>query len=79
MRGVEVIRIATLVVSAKNFTQNISKYLNINTYKIVNQIQSPLKGLVQQTPQIKEKYIRSYYNATNLVAKNLGTGGNIYT
>lgn len=79
MRGVEVIRIATLIVSAKNFTQNISKYLNINTYKIVNQIQSPLKGLVQQTPQIKEKYIRSYYNATNLVAKNLGTGGNIYT
>jgi hypothetical protein len=34
---------------------------------------------VSPQENIKEKYIRSYYNSTNLVAKNIGTGANIYT
>ena len=78
MRGVEVIRIATMVVTPSPVT-NIRKYLKVNTYKLVNRIENPVQNIVSQAPVTKEKYIRSYYNATNLVAKNLGTGGNIYT
>ena len=32
-----------------------------------------------QDAPVKEKYVRSYYNATTLVAKNIGTGATVYT
>jgi hypothetical protein len=77
MRGIEAIRVATINTTPKN--DNIKNYLNVNTYKIINKIQQPAQNYIQQSDVVKEKYIRSYYNATNLVAKNIGTGSNIYT
>lgn len=84
LKGIEVIRIASIVVDASDYTaprysKSISSALNVNTYKIVNKIESPEQGVVVQNDVVKEKYIRSYYNATDLVAKNLGSGGNIYS
>jgi hypothetical protein len=53
--------------------------LNINTYKIINKIQGPTQEVAVASPEPqKERYIRSYYNATNLVAKNVGSGATVY-
>ena len=84
MKGIEVIRIASIVVdtadySYPKYSKSIKSSLNVNTYKIVNKIESPTQGVVVQNDVVKEKYIRSYYNATELVAKNIGSGGNIYS
>lgn len=80
VRGVECIRIASLTIdNVSKYVEDISSFLNVNTYKIVNKINRTQQAIVTQPSTVKEKYIRSYYNATNLVAKNLGTGSNIYT
>ena len=77
--GVECIRIASLTIDdLSKYVDSITNYLNVNTYKIVNKINQTRQAIVTQPETVKEKYIRSYYNATNLVAKNLGTGSNIY-
>jgi hypothetical protein len=53
--------------------------LNINTYKIINKIQGQAQEVAVASPEPqKERYIRSYYNATNLVAKNVGSGATVY-
>ena len=79
MRGIEVVRIASLTVSADRYTENIANVLNIRQMKIVNKIsQTPMVN-IQQQETVKERYIRSYYNATQLVAKNIGTGGSVYS
>lgn len=78
-KAIEAIRIATLTVDANNYMDDIKNYLNVNTYKIVNKINRTTQNIVSPQENIKEKYIRSYYNSTNLVAKNIGTGANIYT
>lgn len=79
VRGVECIRIASLTIDdLSKYVDSITNYLNVNTYKIVNKINQTRQAIVTQPETVKEKYIRSYYNATNLVAKNLGTGSNIY-
>ena len=79
LRGVECIRIASLFVDPSKYIHNISNYLNINTYKIVNKIQTTKQNIIQPQETVKERYVRSYYNATNLVAKNINTGATIYT
>ena len=80
LRGSETIRTASLLVDTAPYTSNQLTNLNINTYKIINKIQSTSQE-VSRIPSepTKEKYIRSYYNATNLVAKNVGTGATVYT
>ena len=78
-KAIEAIRIATLTVDANKYVDDIKNYLNVNTYKIVNKINKQMQNLVTPQENIKERYIRSYYNATNLVAKNIGSGANIYT
>ena len=78
MRGIEVIRVASLTVDARKYTENITNTLNIKQYKIVNKIVNTSPGVIQQQEVIKEKFIRSYYNASQLVAKNVGTGGTVY-
>lgn len=78
MRGVEVIRIASLTVDAAKYTDNLINKLNIRQYKIYNKIGSVTPVTINQPEVVKEKYVRSYYNATNLVAKNIGTGGSTY-
>lgn len=53
--------------------------MNINTYKIINKIQAVSQDVSSSVPEpVKEKYIRSYYNATQLVAKNVGSGASVY-
>ena len=79
LRGSETIRTASLLIDAAPYTSNQLTNLNINTYKIINKIQGPTQevAVASAEPQ-KERYIRSYYNATNLVAKNVGTGATVY-
>lgn len=78
-KAIEAIRIATLTVDANKYVDDIKNYLNVNTYKIVNRINRPVQNIVTPQENVKERYVRSYYNSTNLVAKNIGTGANIYT
>ena len=78
MRGQECIRIATLFIDPKNYVDNISQSLNINTYKIVNRLpQENVTNIKQETVQ-KERLIKSYYNMTQVVAKDMGTGNVSY-
>lgn len=71
-RGIECIRVATLTVDAQKYNKDISKYVNLNTYKIVNKLQNQQVQFKNDEPIIKEKYIRTYYDTTNLIAKNMG-------
>lgn len=71
-RGVECIRMATLTVDARKYIKDISKYVNVNTYRIINKTEQKNVSIHTNEPVIKEKYIRSYYDVTNLVAKNMG-------
>lgn len=71
-RGIECIRVATLTVDAQKYNRDISKYVNVNTYKIINKMQNQQVSFKTDEPIIKEKYIRTYYDTTNLIAKNMG-------
>lgn len=71
-RGVECIRMATMTVDARKYIKDISRYVNVNTYRIINRTQQSNIQLRPDEPVVKEKYIRSYYDTTNLVAKHMG-------
>lgn len=78
MRGQECIRIATLFINPKNYVDNISSHLNINTYKIVNRRPESTTNNVQRSVTQKERLVRTYYNMTSVVAKDMGTGNVSY-
>lgn len=72
IRGIEAIRVASIIVDADNYKgNNIKNNLNVNTVKVINKTvrnDNIIKGNVSMTTGT-ERYIRSYYDVTNLVAK----------
>ena len=78
MRHQEAVRIATLFINPMDYTDNISGQLNINTYKIVNRITAETGTQVRTNVHQKERLIRTYYNMTQVVAKDMGTGNVSY-
>lgn len=79
LTSVECIRTATLLIDKpeKYVTKRIA-INNVMTYKVINRIQRhDTIGKVTETIT-KDKYIRSYYNATNIVVSNTGNG-TVYT
>lgn len=78
MRHQEAVRIATLFINPMDYTDNISSQLNINTYKIVNRITAETGTQVRTNVQQKERLIRTYYNMSQVVAKDMGTGNVSY-
>lgn len=78
MRHQEAVRIATLFINPMDYTDNISGQLNVNTYKIVNRITAETGTQVRTNVQQKERLIRTYYNMTQVVAKDMGTGNVSY-
>ena len=79
LTNVETIRNATLTISnPKIYEAKQVQLKNVVTYKVFNKV-SP--NIINKQTVIKEqhdKYIRSYYDATNLVVKDMGTNA-IYT
>lgn len=79
LTSVECIRTATLMIDKpeKYVTKRIA-INNVMTYKVINKIQRHESiGKVTETIT-KDKYIRSYYDATNIVVSNTGNG-TVYT
>ena len=79
LTSVEAIRHATLTVTDP--ARYVMKRLSINnvvTYKIVNQIKKNEIGMKTVPAQSKDKIVRSYYDATNLVVKDM-SNSNLYT
>lgn len=79
LTSAEAIRMATLTISDP--TKYISRRVAINnvvTYKIVNQNTRNEIKMQNSTKESKDKIVRSYYDATNLVVKDMGNS-NMYT
>lgn len=79
LTSVEAIRTATLCVN--NPARYVSKRIAINnvvTYKIVNQIKNEQTQYKVEQTKGTDKMIVSYYDATNLVVKDMGNS-NVYT
>lgn len=79
MHGIESIRVAALNIDYPSAADNdVNQHFYVNNYKLINKTQDGPTINVRQSETGKEKYIRSYYNATQLAAKNIGTGGTVY-
>lgn len=79
LNGVEAIRNATLsVAKPENYVARRVAISNVTTYKIVNQIKRQNMGLQTVKKETNDKLIRCYYDATNIVVKDMGTN-NLYT
>lgn len=79
VRGTDTIRTASLLLDTARYTSTQLISLNINTYKIVNKINRESQVVVQPKAETtKERYVRTYYNATNLVARGVGSGNTTY-
>ena len=75
----EAIRNATLsVAKPENYVARRVAISNVTTYKIVNQIKRQNMGLQTVKKETNDKLIRCYYDATNIVVKDMGTN-NLYT
>ena len=79
LNSVECIRTATLLISDPQ-KYNIKKIdvSNITTYKVVNKIQRHQIVTNNTQKETRDKYIRSYYDATDIVISNTGNG-TVYT
>ena len=79
VRGTDTIRTASLLLDTARYTSSQLLPLNINTYKIINKIDRESNVIVQpKNEPATERYIRTYYNATNLVARGVGSGNTTY-
>ena len=79
LTGVEAIRNATLSISEpQKYVARRIALGNITTYKIVNQITRQNIGHQTVKKDSNDKLIRCYYDATNIVVKDMGTN-NLYT
>lgn len=79
VRGTDTIRTASLLLDTARYTSTQLIPLNINTYKIINKIDKENQVVVQpKTEPKQERYVRTYYNATNLVARGVGSGNTTY-
>ena len=81
LNNVEAIRTATLLIDGDDVDKFRSKRIsigNITTYKVVNRIKRNEIYPKNTVVQTGDKLIRSYYDATNLVVKDMGNN-NLYT
>lgn len=79
VRGTDIIRTASLLLDTSRYTSSQLVPLNINTYKIINKINRESTVIVQpKSEPVTERYVRTYYNATNLVARGVGSGATTY-
>jgi len=81
LNNVEAIRVATLYLGPEDVNMFIAKRIsiaNVTTYKIVNRIKRNDIYPKNTVVQTNDKMIRSYYDATNLVIKDMGNS-NLYT
>ena len=75
MNGMDIIRTASITIdAAKYITKNLIEIPNVNQFKIINKIYKSDATPVQGATKIQEKYIRSYYDITDLVVKDVDTG-----
>jgi hypothetical protein len=81
LSNIEAIRTATLTITGKDIEKYKTKPIvlkNVVTYNVFNkkqQIDNKPHTIIKES---QDKYIRSYYDATNLVVKDMGTNA-IYT
>lgn len=75
LNSVECIRTASLLIEhpERYVTKRIA-INNVMTYKIVNKLENTNIISKPGQKEIKEKYIRSYYDATNIVISDTGNG-----
>ena len=80
MNGMDIIRTATInILDARKYNKYTSVDIsNLTTYKIINKIQRSEITVPQAAGTTTEKYIRSYYDATDIVVNDVNTG-QIYT
>lgn len=79
LTGVEAIRNATLsVTDPEKYVAKRLTISNVTTYKVINQINRNVSSKQIVTKSSNDKFIRSYYDATNIVVKDMGTNS-IYT
>lgn len=81
LNNVEAIRVATLYINQEDVNKFIAKRIsiaNVTTYKVVNKIKRNEIYPKNTVVQTNDKLIRSYYDVTNLVVKDM-SNSNLYT
>ena len=77
MNNMDIIKTCSMILPGKQFVERNKKVElhNVITYKVVNKINKIENTPVNITkPEVKEKYMRSYYDVTDLVVKDVQTG-----
>ena len=79
MNNIDIIRTASMVISDPyKYVLTSINTNNITQYKIVNKINNTNMQIASPTTITNEKYVRSFYDVTNLVVKDEETG-NMYS
>ena len=75
MNGMDIIRTASITVDARKYNQQSSiQVSNLTKYKVINKIEKAVIKPTATTSTTTEKYIRSYYDATDIVVNDVNTG-----
>ena len=79
LNSIECIRTATLLIeNPERYVTRRVTINNVNTYKVINKIQQHELITTNIQKNTQDKYIRSFYDATNIVISNTGNG-TVYT
>lgn len=75
MNGMDIIRTASITVDARKYNQETSiQIANLTKYKVINKIEKAVIKPTATTSTTTEKYIRTYYDATDIVVNDVNTG-----
>ena len=75
MNGMDIIRTASITVDARKYNQQSSiQVSNLTKYKVINKIEKAVIKPTATTSTTTEKYIRTYYDATDIVVNDVNTG-----
>ena len=75
MNGMDIIRTASITVDARKYNQQSSIQIsNLTKYKVINKIEKAVIKPTATTSTTTEKYIRTYYDATDIVVNDVNTG-----
>lgn len=75
MNNIDIIRTGSMAINPKKYVPTSINTNNVIQYKIVNKIENnPLQIIKKDTGQKTGQIIRSYYDATNILIKDVTTG-----
>lgn len=81
VNNIDIIRKATISITGNEVSKYKNDMINTNniiTYKIVNKIDQNNTAIVQNQSTVKEKIVRSYYDISNIMIKDVENGGGMY-